>query len=58
VQEWRVVFRVAGAAVVVERIHTGYRPSALFGTTDPALDGHRAYVERFGVEGDRPSQKT
>ena len=51
-REWRVVFRVEGAAVTVERVHSGYRPSVLFGSSDPALDGHRAFVERFGVHGE------
>ncbi|HEX4340168.1 MAG TPA: tRNA (N6-threonylcarbamoyladenosine(37)-N6)-methyltransferase TrmO [Polyangiaceae bacterium] len=54
VREWRVAFGVAGAQVTVERIHTGYRASALFGTNEPSLDGHRAYSERYGIEGDRP----
>jgi tRNA-Thr(GGU) m(6)t(6)A37 methyltransferase TsaA len=53
VREWRVVFRVEGAMVTVMRIHTGYRASELFGSTDPSLDVHRAYVERFGFDGDR-----
>jgi tRNA-Thr(GGU) m(6)t(6)A37 methyltransferase TsaA len=53
VREWRVVFRVDGTVVTVQRIHTGYRASELFGSTDPSLDVHRAYVERFGLEGDR-----
>jgi len=53
VREWRVAFRVEGSVVLVERVHTGYRASALFGSNDPALDVHRAYVERFGIAGDR-----
>jgi tRNA-Thr(GGU) m(6)t(6)A37 methyltransferase TsaA len=53
VREWRVVFRVDGGIVTVHRIHTGYRTSELFGSTDPSLDTHRAYVERFGIAGDR-----
>ena len=53
VREWRVLFVVEGAVVTVQRIHTGYRASELFGSTDPALDVHRAYVERFGIAGDR-----
>src|SRR5262249_24551563 len=53
VREWRVVFRVDGTQVTVERVLTGYRPSALFRSSNPALDAHRAYVERFGVDGDR-----
>jgi tRNA-Thr(GGU) m(6)t(6)A37 methyltransferase TsaA len=55
VREWRAVFRVETDAkcVTVERILSGYRPSVLFGSTDPALEAHRAYVERFGADGDR-----
>jgi tRNA-Thr(GGU) m(6)t(6)A37 methyltransferase TsaA len=54
VREWRVVFRVDGAVVTVLRIHTGYRASELFGSKDASLDAHRAYVELFGIDGDRP----
>lgn len=57
VREWRVVFRVDGTVVSVQRIHTGYRASELFGSTDPSLDVHRAYVERFGLGGDRVSPR-
>jgi len=53
VREWRVIFVVEDAVVTVRRIHTGYRASELFGSKDPSLDVHRAYVERFGIAGDR-----
>lgn len=56
VREWRVVFRVEGDVVTVQRIHTGYRASELFGTAEPSLDAHRAYVARFGLEGDRVNE--
>jgi hypothetical protein len=54
VREWRVIFVVEGTVVTVQRIHSGYRSSELFGSTDPSLDVHRAYAERFGIAGDRP----
>jgi mRNA-degrading endonuclease RelE of RelBE toxin-antitoxin system len=53
VREWRVVFNVRASVVTVERVHTGYRPSVLYGSADPGLGLHREYVERFGVDGDR-----
>jgi hypothetical protein len=53
VREWRVLFVVEGDVVAVQRIHTGYRASELFGSPDPSLDAHRAYAERFGIAGDR-----
>jgi tRNA (adenine37-N6)-methyltransferase len=53
VQEWRVRFRVDGAKVTVERVMSGYRPSVLFGGTEPELAAHREYAERFGIDGDR-----
>jgi tRNA-Thr(GGU) m(6)t(6)A37 methyltransferase TsaA len=53
VREWRVAFKVNGSVVTVERVHTGYRPSVLYGSSGPGLDVHREYVERFGVDGDR-----
>jgi tRNA-Thr(GGU) m(6)t(6)A37 methyltransferase TsaA len=53
VQQWRVAFTVSGALVVVERVHTGYRPSELFGKDAPELEIPRRYTERFGLEGDR-----
>jgi len=51
VQEWRIHFRVHGTIVSVEGVLSGYRPSVLFSSGDPGLEPHRAYVERFGVDG-------
>lgn len=44
-KEWRVHFRVAGTAVVVERVASGYRPRELVERSD--LDLHRAFVQAF-----------
>ncbi len=49
VKEWRVCFVVEGARMRVDEVRTGYRPAQLFGSDDPALDVHRAFVERFGM---------
>lgn len=59
VREWRAIFRVDAEekSVTIERVVTGYRPSVLFGSDDPALHAHRAYVERFGVDGDRDTKE-
>ena len=54
VQEWRVRFMVSGSEVHVERVLSGYRPSQVF--TDPSLDAHRAYTERFGTDGSRTGE--
>jgi tRNA-Thr(GGU) m(6)t(6)A37 methyltransferase TsaA len=53
VREWRASFRVGGETVTVERILSGYRPSVLFSSEDPALAAHRDYVAEFGVDGTR-----
>lgn len=47
VQEWRVRFSVSGADVMVEHVTSGYRPSQVF--TDPTLEVHRLFAERFGT---------
>lgn len=52
VREWRVHFDVRGKDVTVDRVFTGYRPSELYGENlAPNLDVHRAFVERFGLDG-------
>lgn len=56
VQEWRVSFVVAGKAVLVEKVTSGYKPSQLF--TDPALGVHRAYAEAFGTDGERSTPES
>jgi tRNA-Thr(GGU) m(6)t(6)A37 methyltransferase TsaA len=53
VREWRVRFQVDGSSVEVQRVQSGYRPSVLFSSEDPALDPHRRYAEAFGIDGDR-----
>jgi tRNA-Thr(GGU) m(6)t(6)A37 methyltransferase TsaA len=47
IKEWRVRFQVDGAAVQVEAISSGYRPSqlALIGST--VIDTHRAFLLQF-----------
>lgn len=52
VREWRARFRVGGETVTVDRILSGYRPSVLFSSEDPALDPHRDYVTVFGADGE------
>jgi tRNA-Thr(GGU) m(6)t(6)A37 methyltransferase TsaA len=52
VREWRAHFDVEGRVVTVSRIFTGYRPSELYGEgAGTALDVHKAFTERFGLEG-------
>ncbi len=53
VQEWRVVFRVDGMVVTVDRVHSGYKASEVFGSNEPELAAHRAFAERFGIDGER-----
>lgn len=53
VREWRASFQVRGETVTVERILSGYRPSELFSSEDPALTPHRDYVTEFGTDGTR-----
>jgi tRNA-Thr(GGU) m(6)t(6)A37 methyltransferase TsaA len=53
VREWRACFHVGGETVTVERILSGYRPSVLFSSEDPALAPHRDYVTEFGSDGTR-----
>jgi tRNA-Thr(GGU) m(6)t(6)A37 methyltransferase TsaA len=48
VKDWRVYFRIAGRAVTVQAIGTGYRARDLASSPDPAVDVHRAFVARFG----------
>jgi hypothetical protein len=48
IREWRVAFRIDGKLVTVERVHSGYRPSQLFGSDDPKLFAHKVFVEKFG----------
>jgi tRNA (adenine37-N6)-methyltransferase len=49
VKEWRVRFRVEGNVVLVERLHTGFRPRELArGDDDEVRALHRAFVARFG----------
>lgn len=48
VKEWRARFTVDGSRIKVERLRTGYRPREIVENLDPALDVHRAFVERFG----------
>ena len=52
-REWRARFHVDGDSVVVERVFSGYRPSVLFASEDPALAAHREYVAEFGADGMR-----
>ncbi|MBK8170111.1 MAG: tRNA (N6-threonylcarbamoyladenosine(37)-N6)-methyltransferase TrmO [Sandaracinaceae bacterium] len=49
VNDWRIRFRTEDRRAIVERIRSGYKPSELFGKTDPKLDIHRAFATRFGV---------
>ena len=47
-KDWRAIFRVSGRSISVISLGTGYRPRDLSITSDPALEPHRAFVERFG----------
>lgn len=47
VKDWRARFRVDGRLVSVLELSTGYKPKQLALDEDPALDPHRAFVERF-----------
>jgi tRNA-Thr(GGU) m(6)t(6)A37 methyltransferase TsaA len=52
VREWRAHFDVDGRVVTVSRVFSGYRPSELYGeTANEALHVHRAFTERFGLDG-------
>jgi tRNA (adenine37-N6)-methyltransferase len=46
-KEFRVLFRIDGRVVTVERLASGYRPAELAAPT-PGLELHRAFVEAFG----------
>jgi len=48
VKDWRVDFAVEGTTIHVASIATGYRPSELASSREPAVALHRAFVERFG----------
>jgi tRNA-Thr(GGU) m(6)t(6)A37 methyltransferase TsaA len=53
VKDWRIQFGVSGNRILVESIHTGYRPSQLaldsLPGLDAPLDAHRGFVSRFGT---------
>ncbi|UQA57968.1 tRNA (N6-threonylcarbamoyladenosine(37)-N6)-methyltransferase TrmO [Polyangium aurulentum] len=53
VKDWRVRFCVQGRLVTVLAIGTGYRERDLALSEDPAVAPHRAYVARFGRDGER-----
>jgi tRNA-Thr(GGU) m(6)t(6)A37 methyltransferase TsaA len=47
-KEWRFPFEVSDERVTVTSVRSGYRPSEIFGSDDPKLRVHRAFLERFG----------
>jgi len=47
-KDWRVWFSVDGRCVTIIAIDTGYRDKDLVTSSDPAIDSHRAFVEKFG----------
>lgn len=47
IKDWRVHFQAQGRALRVERLKTGYRPSALFGGEGEAPELHKAFVIRW-----------
>ena len=49
VKEWRARFTVEGSRIVVHSLRSGYRPREIVTNTDPSLDPHRAFVDRFGL---------
>jgi hypothetical protein len=56
-KDWRARFCVTGERVKVLAFGTGYRAKELALSTDPTLEPHRAFVERFGYPGDRASDE-
>lgn len=48
VKDWRARFVVEGRTVTIEAIESGYRPSELHSSQDPAVVLQRSFVERFG----------
>lgn len=46
VKDFRARFTLDGVRVTVTELRSGYRPRELATSTDPALDAHRAFVER------------
>jgi tRNA (adenine37-N6)-methyltransferase len=46
-KDWRIDFTVEGSEIRIASIGTGYRPSQLGTSTDPAIVAHRAFVDRF-----------
>jgi len=54
-KEWRARFHVDGDRVRVRALGTGYRARELALSSDPVLEPHRAFVERFGYPGDQPA---
>ncbi len=47
VKDWRVKFRIAGRAITVESIATGYRARELAASADSAVLLHRDFVHHF-----------
>ena len=47
IKDWRVHFQAQGRALRVERLKTGYRPSALFGGEGEAPELHKAFVAKW-----------
>jgi tRNA-Thr(GGU) m(6)t(6)A37 methyltransferase TsaA len=47
-KEWRFRFEVSEERVIVTAVRSGYRPSEVFGSDDPKLLVHRAFLARFG----------
>jgi tRNA-Thr(GGU) m(6)t(6)A37 methyltransferase TsaA len=48
-KEWRFPFEASGERLTVTSVRSGYRPSEVFGSEDPKLRVHRAFLERFGL---------
>jgi tRNA-Thr(GGU) m(6)t(6)A37 methyltransferase TsaA len=46
VKDFRARFTLDGPRITVTELRSGYRPRELATSTDPALDAHRAFVER------------
>jgi len=53
-KDWRIDFAVEGTNIRIAAIATGYRPSQLATSTEPAIAPHRAFAAHFGEPTARP----
>ena len=53
-KDWRIDFSVEGTSIRIASIATGYRPSQLVASNEPAIAAHRAFAVHFGEPNARP----